>query len=125
MRWKPRICCGWRMASRRSSGRKPPGNSVLPMAAKQVVVTLGPNGFCCLDGNNKITFGKGAKVDSIDATGAGDGFLGAMTARLAAGGLLRRGVPVGKPVCGLYRPEIRNDQQLSTAVRAEAPTLGL
>lgn len=52
---------------------------------RQVVVTLGPNGFCCLDGNNKITFGKGAKVDSIDATGAGDGFLGAMTARLAAG----------------------------------------
>ena len=48
-------------------------------------LTLGPKGFCCLDGNNKITFGKGAKVDSIDATGAGDGFLGAMTARLAAG----------------------------------------
>ena len=31
---------------------------------------------------------EGAKVDSIDATGAGDGFLGAMTARLAAGASL-------------------------------------
>lgn len=51
----------------------------------QVVITLGAKGFCCLDQEDKVTHGEGIQVRSIDATGAGDGFLGSMTARLAAG----------------------------------------
>ncbi len=52
---------------------------------QQVVITLGDKGFCCLDQEGNITKGEGLQVRSIDATGAGDGFLGSMTARLAAG----------------------------------------
>lgn len=52
---------------------------------KQVVVTLGDKGFVGLDASDIVTVGRGIPVKASDTTGAGDGFLGAMTARLARG----------------------------------------
>lgn len=52
---------------------------------KAVVITLGSEGFCALDETGILTQRGGIPVASMDATGAGDGFLGAMVARLAAG----------------------------------------
>ena len=50
-----------------------------------VVITLGSEGFCSLDRNNVSVRGAGIQTAAFDTTGAGDGFLGAMVARLAAG----------------------------------------
>lgn len=55
---------------------------------KQIVITLGEKGFYSLDDRNVETRGGGIPVRSFDTTGAGDGFLGAMAARLAAGDAL-------------------------------------
>ncbi len=52
---------------------------------KQIVVTLGEKGFICLDASDTVTTGTGIPVRAFDTTGAGDGFLGVMVARLAAG----------------------------------------
>lgn len=52
---------------------------------KAVVITLGSEGFCALDENGVLIQQRGIPVVSMDTTGAGDGFLGAMVARLAAG----------------------------------------
>lgn len=51
----------------------------------QIVITLGENGFFCLDDADVWTRGRGVSVQAFDTTGAGDGFLGAMAARLLAG----------------------------------------
>lgn len=55
---------------------------------RQVVITLGENGFFSLDENGITTRINGYAVDPTDTTGAGDGFLGAMAARLVAGDTL-------------------------------------
>ena len=52
---------------------------------RQIVITLGANGFISLDAESVATRGAAVAVKPYDTTGAGDGFLGAMTARLAAG----------------------------------------
>ena len=49
-----------------------------------IVITLGENGFFCMEGENSYT-APGISVCSKDTTGAGDGFLGSMTARLSMG----------------------------------------
>ncbi len=51
----------------------------------QIVITLGERGFFSLDERKIATRGQAIEVQPYDTTGAGDGFLGAMTARLAAG----------------------------------------
>lgn len=51
---------------------------------KDIVLTLGEEGFCALEGS-QLTREKGMTVQASDTTGAGDGFLGAMVARLAVG----------------------------------------
>lgn len=51
----------------------------------QVVITLGSKGFVSLDAADEVTVEPGQNVHSMDTTGAGDGFLGAMAARLAMG----------------------------------------
>ena len=51
----------------------------------QVVITLGSKGFVSLDAADEVAVEPGQIVHSMDTTGAGDGFLGAMTARLAMG----------------------------------------
>ena len=53
-----------------------------------VVITLGKNGFYCLDGENGFKE-NGINVKAVDTTGAGDGFLGAMTAELCLGNSLK------------------------------------
>ena len=53
-----------------------------------VVITLGPGGFCSLDESGRFVRSEGVPTASFDTTGAGDGFLGVMTARLAAGDTL-------------------------------------
>lgn len=55
---------------------------------QQIVITLGAGGFFSLDADGAATRGFGFAVDATDTTGAGDGFLGAMTARLVAGDTL-------------------------------------
>ncbi len=49
-----------------------------------IVVTLGEKGFFCIEGENTYS-APGIAVKSKDTTGAGDGFLGSMTARLSMG----------------------------------------
>ena len=49
-----------------------------------IVITLGKNGFFCMEGE-QIFHSSGIIVESKDTTGAGDGFQGSMTARLAMG----------------------------------------
>lgn len=49
-----------------------------------IVITLGEKGFFCIDGENAFR-ADGISVKAKDTTGAGDGFLGALTARLAMG----------------------------------------
>lgn len=51
---------------------------------RDIVLTLGEDGFCSLEGD-QIIREKGMSVQASDTTGAGDGFLGAMVARLAVG----------------------------------------
>lgn len=52
-----------------------------------VVLTLGGDGFCSLEGDT-VTRKHGIRVSATDTTGAGDGFLGAMVARLTVGDTL-------------------------------------
>ena len=54
------------------------------LGAKSVFLKLGPDGVLVSDGNKRERV-PGTKVDSVDATGAGDCFCGATLARLAAG----------------------------------------
>lgn len=54
---------------------------------RDIVLTLGEEGFCSLEGS-QVTKAKGMSVQASDTTGAGDGFLGAMVARLAVGDTL-------------------------------------
>lgn len=51
------------------------------MGIKLILVTLGPNGAFFRNGNNNGLL-KGYKVDTIDTTGAGDAFLGAVLYKL-------------------------------------------
>jgi 2-dehydro-3-deoxygluconokinase len=54
------------------------------LGAKNVFLKLGARGVIVSDGQQRREFG-GLKVQSVDATGAGDCFCGAALARLAAG----------------------------------------
>lgn len=55
---------------------------------RQIVITLGADGVFSLDASGSAAHRNGYIVDATDTTGAGDGFLGAMTARLVAGDTL-------------------------------------
>ena len=62
---------------------------------QEVVLTLGDKGAVCIDRFGVISEHKGFKVPSIDSTGAGDSFLGALTSRIIAGDSLADAVLYG------------------------------
>lgn len=65
-----------------------------------VVVTLGENGFFCMEGERTYC-SSGIKVDSKDTTGAGDGFFGSMTARLSMGDSLYEACRYANRYCAI------------------------
>ena len=65
-----------------------------------IVVTLGEKGFFCLEGD-KTYSAPGISVKSKDTTGAGDGFLGSMTARLAMGDSLYEACRYANRYCAI------------------------
>ncbi len=65
-----------------------------------IVVTLGQNGFFCLEGD-QVFQAPGIPVKATDTTGAGDGFMGAMTARLAMGDNLAQACQYANRYCSI------------------------
>lgn len=65
---------------------------LLELGPRSVVVTLGAAGALLATGGSAHRFGA-PKVEAVDTTGAGDAFVGALAARLAAGDSLEEAVP--------------------------------
>lgn len=64
---------------------------LLALGVKQVIITLGEQGCVYTDGT-EIVHQPAIRVDAVDTTSAGDCFIGATVARLAAGASLREAI---------------------------------
>lgn len=80
-----------------------------------IVVTLGKNGFFCLEGE-KTFCAPGIAVKSKDTTGAGDGYLGSMTARLAMGDNLAEACLYANKYCSI---SVQRDGTISSYPMAD------
>lgn len=80
-----------------------------------IVVTLGEKGFFCLEGEETFQ-APGRSVCSKDTTGAGDGFLGSMTARLAMGDSLYEACLYANGYCSI---SVQRDGTISSYPEAE------
>ena len=65
---------------------------LLGLGPRSVVVTLGADGALLATGGTSRRFGA-PEVEAVDTTGAGDAFVGALAAGLAAGSSLEEAVP--------------------------------
>lgn len=77
--------------------------SLLPKVGRSIVMTLGADGAVILDRNLPPLSRPAMRIDVVDTTGAGDAFIGAFAARLAAGhdlaSALEWGVSAGAIAC--------------------------
>ena len=80
-----------------------------------IVVTLGEKGFFCLEGED-THFAPGLRVKATDTTGAGDGYMGAMTARLAMGDSLFEACKYANQYCSIT---VQRDGTISSYPTAE------
>ena len=80
-----------------------------------IVVTLGEKGFFCLEGE-ETHFAPGIRVKATDTTGAGDGYMGAMTARLAMGDSLFEACKYANQYCSIT---VQRDGTISSYPTAE------
>jgi ribokinase len=83
---------------------------------RAVIVTLGERG-CLLDEGDGAEHFPARRVSAMDSTGAGDAFLGALTAALARGSSLREAVPLAGAAATLS--VTRAGAQASFPTRAE------
>jgi ribokinase len=80
-----------------------------------IVVTLGKKGFFCIEGE-QIYQASGIEVTSKDTTGAGDGYMGSMTARLAMGDSLAEACLYANRYCSI---SVQRDGTISSYPTAE------
>jgi ribokinase len=66
----------------------PAARKLQGLGVKDVVVTLGANGFLLVEGNSPPTHGPGISVKAVDTTGAGDCFVGSMVFFMSIGNTL-------------------------------------
>ncbi|MFT3988941.1 sugar kinase [Aestuariivirga sp.] len=72
----------------------------LKLGAKEVLVTLGPDGVLVADGARAQIL-KGHRVAAVDATGAGDAFTGALLAEVCRGSSIAEAVPFANAAAAL------------------------
>jgi len=84
-----------------------------------IVVTLGENGFFCIEGDRAYQ-APGISVCGKDTTGAGDGFLGSMTARLSMGDSLHDACLYANKYCSITVQRDGTISSYPTAEEAEA-----
>lgn len=89
-----------------------------------IVVTLGQNGFFCLEGEQAYC-GPGIRVRAKDTTGAGDAFMGAMTARLVMGDSLALACGYANRYCSITVQKEGTISSYPTAEEAEVIFRGM